>query len=40
MNAFEMKAGKKTPTVPKAFAAAYPEACFSAVNANNYMSFI
>lgn len=40
MNAFEMKAGKKTPTAPKAFAAAYPEACFSAVNANNYMSFI
>ena len=40
MNAFEMKAGKKTPTAPKAFAEAYPEACFSAVNANNYMSFI
>ena len=40
MNAFEMKAGKKTPTAPKAFAAAYPEACFSAVNANNYTAFI
>ena len=40
MNAFEMKAGKKTPTAPKAFAEAYPEACFSAVNANNYTAFI
>lgn len=40
MNALEMKAGKKTPTAPKAFAEAYPEACFSAVNANNYTAFI
>ena len=40
MNAFEMKAGKKTPTAPKAFAEAYSEACFSAVNANNYTAFI
>lgn len=40
MNAFEMKAGKKSPFAPKAFAEAYPEACFSAVNANNYTAFI
>ena len=36
MNAFEMKLGKKSPSAPKAFAEAYPEAKFAVVNANNY----
>lgn len=40
MNAFEMKAGKKTPSVPKAFADAYPQAQFVAVNINNYVEYI
>ena len=40
MNAFEMKAGKKTPSVPKAFANAYPQAQFAAVNINNYVEYI
>ena len=40
MNAFEMKAGKKTPSAPKAFAKAYPEAQFAAVNINNYSVYI
>jgi len=40
MNAFEMKAGKKTPSAPKAFAKAYPEAQFTAVNINNYSVYI
>lgn len=40
MNAFEMKAGKKTPTAPKAFAEAYPEALFAVVNNNNYTEYI
>ena len=40
MNAFEMKSGKKTPSAPKAFANAYPQAQFAAVNINNYLDFI
>lgn len=40
MNAFEMKSGKKTPSAPKAFAEAYPEAQFAAVNINNYSVYI
>ena len=40
MNAFEMKSGKKSPSAPKAFAAAYPEAKFAVVNANNYSEYI
>lgn len=40
MNAFEMKAGKKTPSAPKAFAEAYPEAQFAVVNNNNYTEYI
>ena len=40
MNAFEMKSGKKTPSAPKAFANAYPQAQFAAVNMNNYMEYI
>lgn len=40
MNAFEMKSGKKSPSAPKAFDAAYPEAKFAVVNANNYSEYI
>lgn len=40
MNAFEMKSGKKLPSVPKAFAEAYPEAQFAVVNTNNYSEYI
>ena len=40
MNAFEMKSGKKSPSAPKAFAEAYPEAQFAVVNANNYSEYI
>lgn len=40
MNAFEMKSGKKTPSAPKAFANAYPQAQFAAVNINNYLDYI
>lgn len=40
MNAFEMKLGKKSPSAPKAFAEAYPEAKFAVVNANNYSEYI
>ena len=40
MNAFEMKAGKKKPSAPKAFASAYPKAQFAAVNINNYTEYI
>ena len=40
MNAFEMKAGKKSPSAPKAFADAYPEAQFTAINIDNYWEYI
>lgn len=40
MNAFEMKAGKKTPSAPKAFAEAYPEAQYVVVNKENYLQII
>ena len=40
MEAFEMKAGKKTPSAPKAFADAYPEASFRVVNRDNYFEVI
>lgn len=40
MNAFEMKSGKKSPSAPKAFAEAYSEARFAAVNINNYSEYI
>ena len=40
MNAFEMKSGKKTPSAPKAFANAYPQAQFAAININNYLDYI
>jgi hypothetical protein len=40
MNAFEMKSGKRSPSAPKAFADAYPEAQFAVVNMNNYSEYI
>ena len=40
MNAFEMKAGKKSSSAPKAFADAYPEAQFTAINIDNYWEYI
>ena len=40
MNAFEMKAGKKTPSAPKAFADAYPEAQFANIFINNYFEIV
>ena len=40
MNAFEMKAGKKSPSAHKAFADAYPEAQFTAINIDNYWEYI
>ena len=40
MNAFEMKSGKKTPSAPKAFAEAYPEAQYVVVNKENYWEII
>ena len=39
LTAIEMKSGSKTPSVPKAFAKAYPDAAISALNADNYMDF-
>ena len=40
MNAFEMKSGRRSPSAPKAFADAYPEAQFAVVNMNNYSEYI
>ncbi len=39
LTAIEMKSGSKAPSVPKAFAKAYPDAAFSVLNADNYMDF-
>lgn len=38
--AIEMKSGHKKPSIPKAFAKAYPEATFSVLNADSYIDFI
>ncbi|MDE5842391.1 MAG: hypothetical protein K2H35_01480 [Muribaculaceae bacterium] len=40
ISAFEIKAGKVNPKPPKAFAGAYPEADFSVINRDTYISFI
>ena len=40
LTAIEMKSGNKVPSVPKAFAKAYPEATFSVLNSSNCMDFI
>ncbi|MBO7646133.1 MAG: ATP-binding protein [Prevotella sp.] len=40
LSALEIKSGRKTPTVPKAFSKAYPDASFSVLNADSYMNFV
>lgn len=40
LSAFEMKAGKKNPKAPKAFADAYPDATFNIVNKDNFWEFV
>ena len=39
LNAIEIKSGSKTPSVPKAFAKAYPNAGFSVLNSNTFMDY-
>lgn len=40
LTAFEMKAGKKKPSIPRPFAEAYPDAAFVAINRSNYIEHI
>ncbi len=40
LTAFEMKAGKKNPKAPKAFADAYPNAKFNVVNKENFWEYL
>lgn len=40
IEAFEIKAGKKEPKVPRQFAEAYPDAAFHIVNRDNYLDYI
>lgn len=40
LEAFEIKAGKANPKVPKAFLQAYPTANFTVINKDNFLSFI
>lgn len=40
LSAFEMKAGKKNPKAPKAFADAYPDAEFNVVNRENFWEYV
>ena len=40
ITAFEMKAGKKNPKAPKAFADAYPDAVFNVVNKDNFWEYV
>lgn len=40
LHAFEIKAGKANPKVPKVFREAYPEASFSVINKDTFLSFI
>lgn len=40
LSAFEMKAGKKNPKAPKAFADAYPDAIFNVVNKDNFWEYV
>lgn len=39
IDAFEFKWGDKTPSAPKAFSSAYPEATFSVVSPKDYLTF-
>lgn len=38
--AFEVKAGRKAPTAPKAFAGGYPEATFQVISKDNFLDFV
>ncbi|MDE7413272.1 MAG: ATP-binding protein [Muribaculaceae bacterium] len=40
LSAFEIKAGKATPKIPKAFAETYPDASFSVINKDNFLDYI
>lgn len=40
LEAFEIKAGKSAPKVPKAFREAYPDASFSIVNRETFLDFV
>ena len=40
IEAFEIKAGKKEPKVPRQFAEAYPDTAFHIVNRDNYLDYI
>ena len=40
LTAIEMKSGSKTPSAPKAFAKAYPDAVFSVLNSDSFMDFV
>lgn len=40
VNAMEMKAGKKVPAIPKAFAKDYPDASYKVVNPDTFWEFV
>lgn len=40
LTAIEMKSGGKSPSVPQAFAKAYPNASYAVLNADNFMDFV
>ena len=40
IEAFEVKAGKKVPSAPRAFVGAYPDAPFHYINRDNYLDFV
>ena len=40
LDAFEIKAGTKSPKVPRSFAAAYPDAGFSVINRDTFADYI
>lgn len=40
LEAFEIKSGKASPKVPKAFREAYPDAAFSVVNRQTFLDFV
>lgn len=40
LSAFEIKSGKASPSAPKAFMEAYPEATFDVINKENYLNYL
>lgn len=40
ISAFEIKAGKKSPKVPRGFGEAYPDALFHVINHDNFLDYI